>query len=933
MPSERARAIVQLTVAGQSNVDRAMNAAVNRVNELKKANQGLERQIDNHKRVQGELRNNLARSNLASKQRVNVYKEEGNALRRMADLHTRNIKQARLDRTDAANIKGAKNRAAARKAANAEIAREQRLLNAVNAAIKSNDRAAQAEAATQRRTTNHINGLVAERERRINRVTDAMRRNRREIRRQEHEARRLRMEASMGVNTMSQLAMVSGNVLIGVGGALSAGLYVASRGILSYNTVLNETAAVSNATASEIRHLDQQARRLGLTTEKSASEAAAGQRELGRAGFIVNEVLAATPGVLALSTIGNIEMGRSAEYLAGTLRQFELEAEMSNRVVDVFAQAVTSSLFNVEGLGVALGTAGPLAHQFNIPLERTVALLSTVRSAGVGPARTGTGLRSFLAAVANMSQGDVEILNQVGIQAQHLTDLLKQGDISGIGRILENVEADILTKVFGTEASNVTAIISAQHKEIDRMEQVLLNSAGAAESMREVMNTGVVGAFREAKSAADGLILSLGDRGLTGGLTIGADVAKTGLRFFDRLPGPFRTLSSYLVLTGPLLLGTGVALRLFASATEHATISQIRLNAANVATNIGLTRMKTAAVGAAAGLGGMGLGVATGGVLALGVGVGLLVHHLNNMRDASIGAFDATAALLSKQVQAASITAAISEEATEAQIDQARRKEQALKEEYEAAQKLRREEYVADQQRDREQARQEGWLTGLPGRIKGVYDMIRKGSDELAVAFWDGDAQTVGSLQWYADQVAKIPLPGEGVFAPQMQAPAALAGAGGSPVVTARPGYPGVPPDQFVGAFEQVVRSAGFMESADQQARTLNKSQALMAHDAAEFQHRFDILARWVAGLTAPTVDPQAQVVDRSGNLLFDREFRGSGGGSAIFHQDPFAGDDYIFAEDVGGGRLQLTIILESSDPRYQEAMRLADSLTGGLPE
>ena len=874
MPAERARAIIEMSVSGQSNVNRAMEKVVNRTNQLKQQNMGLERSVERHKRVVGELRTNLQGLSAASRRRSNTINQETNALRAQADASRQNIRQTQTDRQAARLIKGARDRRQEQRRLQRELIKERRALDDISAAIARNGRRAKQEGEDRRRIQSKLNDLIVQEKRKLDDVNRSMARNRREIKRQEHETRRLRTEAQMGVNTMSQLSMVSGNVLIGVGGALSAGLYVASRGILQYNTVLNETAAVSGASAAEIRQLDKQARQLGLTTEKSASQAAAGQRELGRAGFWVNEILAATPGVLALSTIGNIEMGRSSEYLAGTISQFGLDATQSNRVVDVFAKSVTSSLFNVEGLGVALGTAGPLAHQFNIPLERTVALLSIVRSAGVGPARTGTGLRSFLAAVANMSQGDVQRLAGIGIEARKLTELLSSGNISGIGRLLENVDPIILTNVFGTEASNVTAIIASQHKQIDAMEKTLLGATGAAQDMRDTMNTGVVGAFREAKSAADGLVLSIGDSGLTGGITVAADVAKTGLRFFDKLPGPFKTLASYLVLAGPLIVGAGIGLRLFALATERATISQIKMNASLAMNNLGLATMRKRATLVAASLGGMALGGITAGVLALGVGYGLLTWHLNNVREAATGAFDTAAASVNKQIDALAAIhranagyddeyARMNKTEHETRVDEIRRQG---------------EENLA---KSAEHASERGFFTGIDwGDL------------------WNRAIESVGRTS------------GGGPFGYA----SVLATEGESPSrrkIREQGGY-------VEGPFDQLLADAGFMA----QPREIERHQRRMLDDLKaqedRVQRELDI-ARQMQGIAGAGADAARSNVEP--------------GGGAIAFQQPFSDDFFGFGEDVGGGRILLQFIVDSSSREGQDLLRIADTVAGGLGE
>ena len=92
-------------------------------------------------------------------------------------------------------------------------------------------------------------------------------------------------------------ANLAANALLGLGAAATGVLVAVTRKTLEYNLAINTTAAITAATIEQTRRFSDQARFLGLTTEKTATEAARGQTELARAGFSLNEVLAATPGV------------------------------------------------------------------------------------------------------------------------------------------------------------------------------------------------------------------------------------------------------------------------------------------------------------------------------------------------------------------------------------------------------------------------------------------------------------------------------------------------------------------------------------------------------------------------------------------------------------------------------------------------------------
>ena len=200
---------------------------------------------------------------------------------------------------------------------------------------------------------------------------------------------------------------------------------------------------------------------------------------------------------LALSTVGFLGMAEAAGISAGALRAFEIDASQASRVTDVFAKAATSSLFTVEGLGFAIGTAGAIANSFNISLEETVATLSLVRNAGILASRSGTGLRSFIAAIAGLTRQDINELRRAGIDVKEVQRQLNEGSLIGVARALEGIDPDVLIRVVGTEAANVAEIVSRSGEQIEQFTGTLRDSRGEAERMRQTINRGIVGAFRE----------------------------------------------------------------------------------------------------------------------------------------------------------------------------------------------------------------------------------------------------------------------------------------------------------------------------------------------------------------------------------------------------------------------------------------------------
>jgi len=102
---------------------------------------------------------------------------------------------------------------------------------------------------------------------------------------------------------------------------------------------ISRLSALTGATGKNLLKLEKTALRLGQTTVFSASEAASAMTELGKVGFDVNQILAATGGLLDLAAASGEDLTTTTEILAGTLKAFSIDASESGRVGDVLADS------------------------------------------------------------------------------------------------------------------------------------------------------------------------------------------------------------------------------------------------------------------------------------------------------------------------------------------------------------------------------------------------------------------------------------------------------------------------------------------------------------------------------------------------------------------------------------------------------------------
>lgn len=487
--------------------------------------------------------------------------------------------------------------------------------------------------------------------------------------------------------------------------AASAGLLAASAAVgAGFEKQMDAVAAVrgiTSETSGEFMALEAQARSLGATTAFSATEAAQGMEALARAGLQTNEIIAASEVALKLAGAGQIELGRSAEILAGTMAQFGLSAQETTRIADVFTVATQNTLFGTEDLAQAMKYAGTVGAAFGKEIEETTAAVAQFRNLGLEGTMAGTQFRMMMAAAAKPTEEAEAALAKYGLtieninpETQSFADILKNVGQAGVST------ADSLA-IFGTRAgANVAALSKKFAESTDDFDTLLatLKQAGqegtATADTYARMTDNVVGRLAQLRSVTEETMLLLFERfrqPLTDLLSalvdfmsavaaeLGARGAEIGGNFED-IFGQIREFIVSNTATGakavadfivsmqslaqamiPIVLGLGQMLAALSPlvpllddmAILFATIFAAQKAAALASFVAGLWSMVTAAGGATAALSAMGtaLVAATGGVAAITTAIGVLIAGLAILIKRNRDAADSTRELQSVQEQ------------------------------------------------------------------------------------------------------------------------------------------------------------------------------------------------------------------------------------------------------------------------------------------
>lgn len=283
-----------------------------------------------------------------------------------------------------------------------------------------------------------------------------------------------------------------------------------------FDDALKRTQALTGATAMQSMELEKQARDLGATTAFTASQVAIAQGNMGQAGLKVNQILEATPGILALASAGQVDLASATDMSISALNIFGLEASKATHVADLLATAQANSTGNTQWFAMAIQNAGANAKTLGYTLEDTLAILGAMAPAFKEGGSAGTSLNAILRDLnKNMNRQ-----GQIMLNGKKVT-IAQNGEMLSMSQIIANVDKatskltktqkyQALATVLGDEAiRGFNVLLGAGADEITRYDNIMDSATGTAKKMSDIMESGIGGALRETGSAIESVALQL----------------------------------------------------------------------------------------------------------------------------------------------------------------------------------------------------------------------------------------------------------------------------------------------------------------------------------------------------------------------------------------------------------------------------------------
>lgn len=402
---------------------------------------------------------------------------------------------------------------------------------------------------------------------------------------------------------------------LAMGALVAAGLVYIAKTTADFDASMSQVKSLSHATSAEMGALREAALSAGQGIGMTASQVAAAEIELVKAGVSVKDQLGGgLVGTLNLAAAGQMNVADATQIAASAMTQFKLQGKDVPHIADLLAAGADKALGSVSDLGQGLKYVGPVAQSMGVSIDQTVGSLAMLAQNGILGEMAGTSLRGMLLSLTSPSKLASKTMDELGISVYDA-----QGKFIGLDGIAEQLHTKLggldeatrnqaLGQIFGNEQiTTATVLMQGGAKAVDEWTNSVNAQGFAAEQAAGKMDN-LNGDLSKLQAAFESSVIRSG-----GGLNeVLRDVVQntTGvITAIGQLPAPVLEAGVQVgaLVAGAALLGGGFLLLLPKMAAVRVELDRLKssgMSAGKVfGKGAGLTALLMAAAGAASAFG------------------------------------------------------------------------------------------------------------------------------------------------------------------------------------------------------------------------------------------------------------------------------------------------------------------------------------------
>ena len=385
------------------------------------------------------------------------------------------------------------------------------------------------------------------------------------------------LEAGLGKANKSLASFASKSARLGSMLSFGVTAPLVAMGKQAFDTFSNfensmmKVNTVTGATVEEFKMLTIEAKRLGSTTQFTASQVADLQLVLGRKGFDPTAIKNMEQSILDLALATGEDLSLAAETVSTSINAFQLESSHATRVANTLAQAAANSSIQLNTFATAFGHAGASANAVGIDLDRLAAMMGVLMDNGIKASKAGTGLRKIFMK-----------LHQEGRDFTEVLDLATQGEM-GLRKAM---------KLAGVTSANQLLIIANNKDEIARLTEEYKTNTGFLKKMADAMGKTTFAKVKKMQSAIESMSIELGALLADAIMPIIDKVTNLASEFSLLDDGTKRmiiTFGGIMAALGPIMIGIAALIAL----VNPLTLGITALGAAFVALSVSSKKTKS----------------------------------------------------------------------------------------------------------------------------------------------------------------------------------------------------------------------------------------------------------------------------------------------------------------------------------------------------
>lgn len=274
--------------------------------------------------------------------------------------------------------------------------------------------------------------------------------------------------------------------------------------VKEFNNLETDLSMATGESRSYARELMQSYNDLGQELGSVTSDVAKSADSWLRQGRSMSDTNQLIKDSMVLSKDAQMSSEDASEVLTATLNGFQMSADQASKVNDILTSIDLESASDAGGIGSALTKVASQANNAGVSLEKTAAMIATVKDVTQASDETiGNAMKSILARMNNIKAGkfvddngealnDVEkVLNKIGISMRDNNDQFLDSET-----ILDTVadkwesfdkktQKAVSTALGGTyQANSITAMLDNWNK-VEKLTEVAYNSEGTAQKKFE----------------------------------------------------------------------------------------------------------------------------------------------------------------------------------------------------------------------------------------------------------------------------------------------------------------------------------------------------------------------------------------------------------------------------------------------------------------